>query len=102
MTLSRTQTRLAAVTFALGIGLGASMGMSSAASPSQTQCEAAGGTFTKTNGTATCTISDPVGNSESSDGRSQTRDSADSEQGNLTPKDKNATTCSGPGSSKNC
>ena len=100
--LTTNRRKLAVATFALGMGLGLSTGASSAASPSQAECEAAGGTFTKTNGTVTCTIVDPVGNSENSDGQSQTRDSSNTEQGNLTPKDKNPTTCTGPGNSKNC
>ena len=108
MKLSRTQTRLAIATFTVGLGMGLTMATSGAASPSQTECAAAGGTFAKSGGTVSCTFVtvDPVGNSESSGGQSQTRDttSSDSEQGNLTPKDKNAptSTCTGPGNSKNC
>jgi hypothetical protein len=58
-----------------------------AASPSEQQCTSGGGTFTKTNGTPTCTTN--VGNSPNS----QTTDT--SGQGNLG----NKTTCSGPGNS---
>jgi hypothetical protein len=99
---SRTQSRLAVATFSVGLAMGATMGLSGAASPSQTSCTEAGGTFTKVNGVVTCTVVDPVGNSEASGGKSQTRDTSDAEQGNLTPKNKNASTCTGPGNSKNC
>ena len=76
-------------------------GATLAASPSQQECEAAGGTFDRTNGTATCVVSDPVGNSEASGGKSQTRDKEDSAKGNITPKDP-ATCTSGPGNQSSC
>ncbi len=64
-----------------------------AASPSQTQCEASGGTFTKVNGTDTCTSTTHVGNSTNS----ATATSTDSGQGNT--GNKTTSTCSGPGNS---
>ena len=73
-------------------------------SPSQLECEAAGGTFERSGGTVTCTypvVSDPVGNSERSGGKSQTVDTQETESSNGTlnnkPKHKESTTCSGPG-----
>jgi hypothetical protein len=83
-----------AAAFGLGLLIG-SAGAASAASPSQQQCEAAGGTFTKTNGSVSCVVSDPVGNSENSGGRSQTRDTDAGGQGNLNNKE--TCTASGPG-----
>ena len=75
-----------------------------AASPSQEECEAAGGTFSKTNGTVSCVIatSDPVGNSEASGGKSQTRDTTTTSggQGNLDNKETRDTQTSGPGNSQ--
>jgi hypothetical protein len=77
------------------------------ASPSQRDCEAAGGTFTRDGGTVTCVypeVSDPVGNSERSGGKSQTVDTQETESSNGTlnnkPKHKESTTCSGPGNSQ--
>ena len=77
-----------------------------AASPSQLECEAAGGTFSRDGGTVTCVypvVSDPVGNSENSGGKSQTRDTQDTESSNGTlnnnPKHEEDTACSGPGNS---
>ena len=76
------------------------------ASPSQLECEAAGGDFDRTNGTVTCVypvVSDPVGNSENSDGKSQTVDTQTTEESNGTlnnkPKHEQTDTCSGPGNS---
>ena len=54
----------------------------------------------KDQGTITCTTSDPVGNSESSNGNSQTRDTSTTSQGNLTNKQKKCTT--GPGNQTTC
>jgi hypothetical protein len=70
---------LCLLTVGSGIGL--------AASPSEQQCTASGGTFTKENGTVSCTTN--VGNST----HSQT--TTTSGQGNTG----NKTTCSGPGNS---
>jgi hypothetical protein len=72
-----------------------------AASPSQQECEAAGGTFGKEQGTVTCTVKDPVGESEASGGKSQTRDVAEKDQGNITPK-KGEPCTSGPGNQTTC
>ncbi|MDP3969595.1 MAG: hypothetical protein Q8Q02_15090 [Nocardioides sp.] len=75
-----------------------------AASPSQTECEASGGTFDRTQGTVTCTyptVSDPVGNSEKSGGKSQTVDTTEEESSkgtlNNKPKHEETSECTGPG-----
>lgn len=79
------------------------------ASPSQQQCEADGGTFSRPQGTATCTYpptSDPVGNSPEG-GPQQTIDTSqtdDQSQGNLTNQgsphyEEGVETCEGPGNS---
>jgi hypothetical protein len=78
--------------------------VSNAASPSQTQCESAGGTFSRTNGSVSCVypvVSDPVGNSESSGGQSQTVDTQTTTggQGNSGNKATKNDTCAGPGNS---
>jgi len=77
-----------------------------AASPSQLECEAAGGTFDRTNGQVSCVypvVSDPVGNSERSGGKSQTVDTQETESSNGTlnnnPKHEETETCEGPGNS---
>ncbi len=77
------------------------------ASPSQLECEAGGGTFSRDGGTVSCVypvVSDPVGNSENSGGKSQTRDTQETESSNGTlknkPKHEESTTCSGPGNSQ--
>ena len=77
-----------------------------AASPSQLECEAAGGTFDRSNGTVSCIypeVSDPVGNSENSGGKSQTVDTQETESSNGTlnnnPKHEETDTCEGPGNS---
>ena len=77
-----------------------------AASPSQLECEAAGGTFDRTNGEVSCVypvVSDPVGNSERSGGKSQTVDTQETEssQGTLNnkPKHEETSSCEGPGNS---
>jgi hypothetical protein len=76
-----------------------------AQSPSQRECEAAGGTFTRSQGTVTCVIEteDPVGNSEKSGGKSQstTKTEEDSSQGTLNnkPKFQEDDSCAGPGNS---
>ena len=54
----------------------------------------------KIQGTITCATSDPVGNSESSGGKSQTRDTSTTSQGNLTNKKTSCTT--GPGNQTTC
>lgn len=74
-----------------------------AVSPSEAQCEALGGEFDRTQGEVTCVIatSDPVGNSESSGGKSQTRDTTTTStgQGNSGNKSKSSSCTSGPGNS---
>lgn len=94
--------------FVIGTATLALMALASApamaASPSQAQCENAGGTYTKVNGTVSCTFTtvDPVGNSEKSGGKSQTTTSTEEEssQGTLNnkPQHEESSTCKGPGS----
>lgn len=73
-----------------------------AASPSQLECEAAGGTFVRDGGQVSCIVSDPVGNSENSGGKSQTRDDSTTSNGTLnnTPQKEECT--SGPGNQSSC
>jgi hypothetical protein len=75
-----------------------------AASPSQLECEAAGGTFDRSQGTVTCIyppVEDPVGNSENSDGKSQSTTTTEEESSNGTlnnkPKHEESSECDGPG-----
>lgn len=72
-----------------------------AASPSQRECEAAGGTYTKVNGTVSCefTTTENVGNSPNS--QTTTSSSEESSQGTLnnTPKHEESSVCAGPGGS---
>jgi hypothetical protein len=92
----RNTMKKALVAGALGLGfLIGSAGAASAVSPSEQQCEASGGEFTRTNGSVSCVTSDPVGNSENSGGKSQTRDTDEGGQGNLSNKE--TCTASGPG-----
>ena len=97
----RAAAAAGAITLGVWMGLG-SVGY--AASPSQTKCEAAGGTFYKVHGSVVCTFTvvDPVGNSESSGGKSQTRDTTtvDGGQGNLGNKSTHTSSCVGPGNAK--
>jgi hypothetical protein len=98
----RTAAAAGTITLGLWIGLGSTVGY--AASPSQTSCQSAGGTFYKVNGTVVCTFTtvDPVGNSESSGGQSQTRDTTTKTggQGNIGNKTTTTTSCVGPGNAK--
>ena len=73
-----------------------------AASPSQTQCEEAGGTFVRDGGTVKCLVSDPVGNSENSGGKSQTRDEETTSNGTLNNRPKHQECTSGPGNQTSC
>ena len=97
----RAAAAAGAITLGVWMGLG-SVGY--AASPSQTSCESSGGTFYKVNGSVVCTFTvvDPVGNSESSGGQSQTRDTTtkDGGQGNLSNKETTTSSCVGPGNAK--
>jgi hypothetical protein len=101
--LSKNRRNLAVATFVLGLGVGVTTGVSSAASSAQ-KCDAAGGTFDRSTGTAICvlpTIVDPVGQSEASGGKSQSRDTTPTEtgQGNLDNKDADTASTTGPGKS---
>jgi hypothetical protein len=64
-----------------------------AAAPAPDGCQ-------KIHGTILCATSDPVGNSESSGGNSQTRDTSSTSQGNTTNKFQSCTT--GPGNQTTC
>ena len=68
-------------------------------SPSQQNCEASGGTFDRTQGTVSCTILDPVGNSESSGGHSQSTTQEESSNGTLQNQPHHQESCTGPGGS---
>ena len=69
-----------------------------AVSPSERDCE---GTFDRTRGEVSCTVVDPVGNSEKSpQDRSQTRDKEETGQGNLSNKEQDCV--SGPGNQSTC
>ena len=79
-----------------------------AISPSEQACIDSDGTWVKDGGTVSCTheTSDPVGNSESSGGKSQTRDTSETDSSNGTlnndPKFEEDASCTGPGNSGNC
>jgi len=79
-----------------------------AISPSEQACIDSDGTWVKDGGNVSCTheTSDPVGNSESSGGKSQTRDTSSSDSSNGTlnndPQFEEEDSCTGPGNSKNC
>jgi hypothetical protein len=104
MRVTSTRAALAAGSLTLGIWAAVGGGMAYGASPSQTSCENSGGTFYKVNGTVYCTFttSDPVGNSEASGGKSQTRDTTTTNtgQGNSGNKATSTSTCQGPGNAK--
>lgn len=106
--MSKNQARRVVVVVAASVVLLPAFGMGSAlaASPSQLECEAAGGTFDRQNGQVSCTFatSDPVGNSESSDGKSQTRDTTDTDtgQGNSGNKPASEECTTGPGNQTTC
>ncbi len=75
-----------------------------AISPSQQECEASGGTFSRDQGTVTCTfptVFDPVGNSEKSGGKSQETETNETKESNGTlknkPKNNDSSSCTGPG-----
>jgi hypothetical protein len=70
-----------------------------AESPSQRDCEAAGGTFTRVQGTVVCATEDPVGQSEHSGGKSQTTQEEESSQGTLQNQPHHQESCTGPGGS---
>jgi hypothetical protein len=95
---------MAVGTLTLGAFVVLGSGLGYAASPSQTSCETSGGTFFKVNGAVVCTFTvvDPVGNSENSDGKSQTRDTTVKQggQGNLSNKETTTLSCVGPGNAK--
>jgi hypothetical protein len=104
MKLVNKKAAVAAGSVTLGMWLALGSGLGYAASPSEIACADAGGTFFKVNGQRVCTFTviDPVGNSESSDGQSQTRDTTtkNTGQGNLSNKEATSSSCVGPGNAK--
>ena len=95
--IKRTIAAFGVMAMTAGGGIALTAG---AASPSETECLASGGTFTKVRGEVSCVTVDPVGNSEASGGKSQTRDTDTTGRGNI--DNKQQTECSGPGNSNNC
>lgn len=67
-----------------------------AVSPSERNCA---GTFDRVNGQVSCTIEDPVGNSENSGGHSQTTTEEESSNGTLQNRPHHQESCTGPGGS---
>lgn len=76
------------------VAIGASVGPASAASPSQQQCEAQGGTFSRENGTVTCTTTETGKNPKF------TEETQTSGQGNTGNKTEHSSDCDGTGSDK--
>jgi hypothetical protein len=68
-------------------------------SPSEQNCEASGGTFTRVQGKVACVTEDPVGNSESDGGHSQTTTDEESSNGTLQNDPHHQDSCTGPGGS---
>ena len=95
--------RALATTAVAGLCLLGAAAPAFAASPSQQYCEdVLDGTFVRDGGTVSCTISDPVGNSENSDGKSQTRDDETTSNGTLNNRPKHQECTSGPGNQTSC
>ena len=93
--IKRTIAAFAVMAMTAGGGFALTAG---AVSPSEANCE---GTFTKVQGQVSCVIVDPVGNSEASGGKSETRDIDTTGQGNIGNKTQKL--CTGPGeSNKGC
>jgi hypothetical protein len=84
---------LAALMFVLSINA------AFATSPSETDCTTQGGVFERVNGQVTCTILDPVGNSESDGGHSQSTTDEESSNGTLQNQPHHQESCTGPGGS---
>ena len=93
----RSKSRL--LTFLLIAILCFAMAPAFADSPSEEECEAQGGTFDRTRGVVTCTVLDPVGNSENSGGRSQTTEEEESSHGTFNNRPHHEESCTGPGGS---
>lgn len=68
-------------------------------SPSEEECDARNGTFDRTRGVVTCTVLDPVGNSERSGGKSQTTEEEESSNGTFNNRPHHEESCTGPGGS---
>jgi hypothetical protein len=86
-----------AIVFLFTLGLLASPAYAS--SPSQQDCEKSGGTYTHVQGVASCTILDPVGQSENDGGNSQSTTDAESSNGTLQNAPHHQDSCTGPGGS---
>ena len=85
--------------FILLMAAGAFAPTAGAASPSERECVAQGGTFTRTQGTATCVIvaEETAGNApEDSNARRVKTEETTSGQGNIDNKQEQDTTCEGP------
>lgn len=93
----RSVVRLIALAIMLCLAMWATPAF--AESPSERNCEAAGGDFSRVNGKVTCSIEDPVGNSENSGGHSQTTTEKESSQGTLKNRPHHQESCTGPGNS---
>ena len=95
--------RALATTAVAGLCLLGAASPAFAASPSQTDAR----TFRVARSTVTAEpsaalISDPVGNSENSDGKSQTRDDETTSNGTLNNRPKHQECTSGPGNQTSC
>jgi hypothetical protein len=69
------------------------------AASSETQCTSSGGTFTKENGTATCTFATTTNVGNSPNSQTTTATDTTSGQGNTGNKTSTSSTCTGPGGS---
>ena len=74
-------------------------GAALAESPSERDCDAENGTFSRIQGEVSCVTVDPVGNSENSDGKSQTTVDDESSNGTLNNRPHHEESCTGPGGS---
>jgi hypothetical protein len=97
----RTRIILALSIMLLVLGMFAPASL--AISPSEQECIDSGGEWERDGGTVSCTYSDPVGNSENSGGKSQTRDKEESSKGTLKNDPQHECEESGPGNqTKDC
>jgi hypothetical protein len=74
-------------------------GAAFAESPSEQECDARNGTFDRVQGQVICVVEDPVGNSENSDGKSQTTTDEESSNGTFNNRPHHEESCTGPGGS---
>lgn len=91
----RRYARLIVVLLVLSLGL---IGVPAAfgESPSERNCA---GTFDRTRGEVSCTVLDPVGQSEHSGGQSQSTTEEESSNGTLQNRPHHQESCTGPGGS---